>query len=386
VGKPLLLVEAGGSYRPGSEDRLTEIMATTLQAHKGYCRLLLTDLGVDEWHSCKVSTQQGFDDQPRLVDIVIYCFDDSGRTLATVFIENKLEGYWFSKGQAQRQHKALQDLEGERGKRVLVGIAEDSDLDRSDSGAKGPLAYSPRLVYDRVLVWSEIVDLAQRAGENYPQLRGGRDWRDRALDPEAAACQRLLYEFVAYLGEEALAAIDGDAVLALKLRDSAVQRGERLLDFAAQATSGFEPNQGKDGSLVWEDETIAGGECWYVAFKPLPDHWLASKEGELDLLIALAEYDDEHPVGEPHVYAGLTFEVDKHDRRKIESASEWKAEAEAQGFCVYTDRREVCIFRGRPLNWIVQEGSTLRDQAKAVADWASEALTAVQQLPPPPEA
>jgi hypothetical protein len=88
-----LLVEAGGSYLPGSEDRLTEIMATTLQVHDGFCRFLLAGLGVEDCHGYEVSTQQGFDRQSRLVDIVIYCFEDSGRTLATVFIENKLEGY-----------------------------------------------------------------------------------------------------------------------------------------------------------------------------------------------------------------------------------------------------------------------------------------------------
>ncbi len=386
MGEPLLLVEAAGSYRSGSEDRLTEIMATALNAHDGFSRLLLKDLEVDGWRHVEVNTQQGFGGESRLVDIVIYCFDSGGRPSATVFIENKLEGYWFSEGQAQRQRVALEATKHQGGKRVLAGITEDSDLARSDSAQYGRFAFKPGLHYDRVLVWSEVEALARQAGEGYQAPWGGADWQRRALNPETPACQRLLYEFITYLGGEALAALDKDTVLALKWWESAEDRVVNLLELTVGANGDFTPLEKKPDDLVIEGETMTGRLCWVVSFEPSQRHWLTSRtDGQLDLLIALSEYDDDRPVREPHIYAGISFAVDRDERRAIENASEWKASLEAQGFRMYPDRGVVSVYRGTPLNWIIQQGSTVNDQAGALATWTAETFSAAQLLPSPLE-
>jgi hypothetical protein len=257
------------SYRAASEDRLTEIMATTLDVHDGFRRVLLERLGVGDWDIREVRTQETFEYQTRLVDIVVYC-DQRGEP-ATVFIENKVDGYWFSEFQAQRQRAALAQRPGPQ---LLAGIAEDSDLAVSQAGFQPRLRFDPRSAYDFVLGWSDVQRLAERAGADFPQPWGGTRWHDQALDPRAPACQRLLHEFVSYLGGEALAALDENAVLALKLMDAAWERLESVLASAAGliGTHSPIPNPKRGEDYLFDGPSPAGATCRYAAYEPPVDH------------------------------------------------------------------------------------------------------------------
>jgi hypothetical protein len=93
---------------------LTEVFAAALDAHQLFCRKVVTETGARaEAASFEVTTQQGFDRHPRLVDVVINCHDADGDVVATVFVENKynprrmIEPHWFSLDQAKRQAAAL---------------------------------------------------------------------------------------------------------------------------------------------------------------------------------------------------------------------------------------------------------------------------------------
>lgn len=187
VGEPLLLLEAASRYQGDLEDRLTEMFAVALDAHDAFCRILVKEAGVKTDAAVfEVRTQQGFDGQPRLVDLVIRCRDEAGLVLATIFVENKynpgqlIEPYWFSSDQVKRQADALRR---QRGQRLLIGIASSADVRRRTD--------IPRQ-YNRILGWDTVADLAFAAG-------GGPTWHEDARRPNSPASQRILLEFWTYL-------------------------------------------------------------------------------------------------------------------------------------------------------------------------------------------
>ena len=90
------MVEAGGSYRPETEDRLTEVLAAALRAHPNFLSGLLAKVGAPSGTGTAVRTQEGFDGEPRLVDIVVHAFDARGEPTATVDQFSKL----FARGES----------------------------------------------------------------------------------------------------------------------------------------------------------------------------------------------------------------------------------------------------------------------------------------------
>jgi hypothetical protein len=379
------MVEAGGSYRPDTEDRLTEVLAAALRAHPNFLASFLTEIGAPSGEGTAVRTQEGFEGEPRLVDIVAHAFDARGEPTATVFIENKLDS-WFSEQQAARQRRALNRLRPKPPCRLLVGIAEDRDLARCGPEASGVLSYDPRTAYDQVIGWTTVESIARSAGESFDAPWGGPHWQECASEPAAPGCQRVLHEFLIYLGEEALPGLTPDDVVAVERLDLAVEGVEALLSQAVAHVRGYKL-QTDDENPVGDDLTAGEATCWVVEFQPPKDHWLTSMSGPtLDLLVAGREWEDARGATKPQIYAGLAFEVTRAQRDAAQAAVHWKAQAEAAGFQPFIGKEFVLAYRSKELRWITEQGQTIADQAEALGQWAVEAFDAACELPPPPMA
>ena len=124
MGEPLLLTDAAESYRRDSEDRLTEIFATALDAHPQFCRSLHDAFGLPSAVRYAIATQHWANRQCR-IDMRIAAFGAHDERLSVVYSEHKLEGYWFSEGQAERERGAL-DVEVGDEKRLICVIAADT--------------------------------------------------------------------------------------------------------------------------------------------------------------------------------------------------------------------------------------------------------------------
>ena len=202
MGDPLLLVVAASRYRGDLEDRLTEIFATALSEHEGFCRELLEHLDLVAPDGLEVKTQQSFRAGPARIDLVIRGYDRSGGPTVVVFIESKYnprklaDSYWFDDDQARRELRALESQPASE--RRLVALASDRDLRK-------------RLVpdaYEYRLGWREIADLADRAG-------GTVGWQSQARRSSESVPQRVLLEFWTYLKGDTVGALNEDDLFVL---------------------------------------------------------------------------------------------------------------------------------------------------------------------------
>jgi hypothetical protein len=386
VGKPLLLTQALRSYSDDLEDRLTEVLATTLEVHEGFCRLLVDRFGLEDRAAhYEICTQKTIGADRTRIDLAITGHDLRGTTSATVFVESKynparrLHGYWFHSDQYNRQRAAL---DRESGTKLLVGIASASDLDRLSGPEELRPDYDPtEKAYDAVISWNEVVAIARRAG-------GEPGWEQAARKPDALAAQRVLLEFVTYLNQEGapMGAVDDDDIFVLRRSAVAEERVERLLEIAGEAVAG----QVSTGADVYEveadNESPNGSARMWVTVEPPESTWMSElRDAQLIVMITGAEYGEERSVGVPFAYAGLAWNAGKEGRDAI-SASAWAAKAKSAALDLYWDGNMCSVLAGKPLEQALEGGDTLHDQATRLAEWASPAIRAAMKLPNPPDA
>jgi hypothetical protein len=366
VGDPLLLLEAASSYRGDLEDRLTELFATALSEHDGFCRELLEHIGVrDVLARFDVKTQQSFPDGPARVDLVIRGSDDASTPTAVVFIESKYNprklpsSYWFRDDQARQQATALAGEPGED--RHLVAIASDPDLLRRLI----PDQYVPRIG------WRGIAELANRAG-------GPDGWQADARRPTASVAQRVLLEFWTYLKGDTVGALEESDLDVLGQIVRAEDRVTALLERAAE-------------ELEWDEEVaddwITPGEApiHYIGGEVPTHSWVAKRrDGSLYALVTGAEWNDESPAGEPQLYAGWGFSAKREERDAI-ATSPWPTTVTEAGLIALFEPDGIYVFSQRALSEIVERAGTLSAQASLLVSWAQEVVATALALPEPPD-
>lgn len=366
VGEPLLLLEAASAYRGDLEDRLTELLGTALAEHEGFRNELLSHVGVrPPFAQSSVLTQQSFPEGPARVDLVIRTYDDAGRPVAVIFVENKYNPrklanpYWFTDEQARRQASVLASQSAAEHR--LVAIASDFDLRRLPVPDE----------YEHKLGWRRIAELADASG-------GGHGWQTSARRPTTSVPQRVLLEFWTYLKGDTVGALSDDDLETLGQIVRAESRVKALLEQVADLL-------GWEDAKVYDDWLTAGeSPIHYIACEARKEHWLDRRtDGGVYVLVANAEWNDTSQYGQPHVYAGVGFSAEREECVAL-TESTWRAEVQQAGAEIF-DTDGIYALAGKPLAEVVAEGQTLSGQAGALADWARSTIDSIETLPAPPD-
>ena len=249
MGEPLLIIDAARSYGKDGENRRTELLATGLDAHMGLCEALAKRLGLSPGSRYIIETQRWVSQQTR-VDLSIKAYSESGARTSTIYSEHKIEGYGFSEGQVERERSAL-DHEPGNGKRLIcvIPVAAAAQLEATTgSNAQAP----PSHAFDSVLTWEEVTALIDDAGRGYHEPWGRQGWSERALEPEAPACQRILAELLFYLkGEETLSSLTDEEIHAFQLADQANEKITNLMILASSKASPYVAVEDEKQELVF---------------------------------------------------------------------------------------------------------------------------------------
>jgi hypothetical protein len=383
-----LLIEAMYSYGGDREDRLTEVLASVLEVHQDFCRLITGRAGLRcDVERFGVETQVGAPGQRRLVDLVLRGAAADGEIVGSVFVEckynpqHKPDPYWFTHDQADRQMRALR---AEPGEQRLIGVCSKGDLDRLDGPLDTRPDFDPRAVYDEVISWSEVRMLAREAG-------GDEAWEAQARSASASLADRLLLEFLTYLELEGdtMGALANDDLFVLARYAQAQDRVDRLLDRATQdLAAAMAPLDGSGGPEFEPeedvDETTGAPRMWYAADAP-EETWLADlREGAIYVTVTGAKYDEEEEVGTPSVYAGVGWSPGRAGKKRL-VGSKWEAAANDASVGLYWDGNDCNVLAHKPLQEITESGNTIVAQADVLAKWAHRSIVTVLGLAPPPD-
>ncbi len=380
MGRPLLLLEAAYSYRVDGEDRLTELFATALSAHPGFCRELHEKLNLPGGERYLIATQHRVSPECRL-DMRIEARSLDGATTSVVYSEHKLDGYWFSDGQVAREKAGL-EAERAADKRLICVISADELATLQAAEPNTPARTATAMDFDEPFTWSDIAGLARQAGRAWPAPWGGSGWADRALEASAPAAQRVLVEFLAYLEEDEVPeAISADDLLAFRIADQAQTKVESMLTLAARHVAAF-PLSAEDEDTVYDDESSTGVPLTCINFDLPEEHWLATDENSV-LSAAIATTNAGAPWAdeEPHVYAGL-YIADEY-ATAAQADREWIAAAATHNLGALAYEPGLWIVGTRLLSDFTATGVTLETQAAALGRWLAETLATSAELGPP---
>ena len=361
------LLDSALTYFDGSENRLTEIFATTLEVHEDFARAFFdrVDIDLPDDVHFQAFTQKAVAEGAR-PDMVVRALQGQ-HLVAQLWSEHKIRGGGFRDMQLEDYRDILAR---ERSQSRLVGIVAEVE-----SGSEGPDW--------RMLTWQQVAELANTVGARRGAANGaGRDWRTSALGPTAPARERVLHEFVRYIEEENEAVVnplDSENLQAFKKAAETTLGLVALLDRAGQHMHPeFEPDEAgpdgaEDGSYYWQLFTTPE-ESWLSrieagGFQAYPELMAASDD---------SWWSDSR--GEPAFGVGYTLDARLYE--SLAADADWLARlAHASvDLDIYDDY--VRVFCTKPIADVLGEGSTLDEQARALARWAKPGLTTVGELDP----
>jgi hypothetical protein len=346
------LLDAVSSH--GKEDRLTEVFATVLDTHVELAAALFTKVGLPVGERFQVFTQVSVVPGSR-PDMLVHSLGRTGAVVSRLWSEHKLDA-GFGDMQRERYLAALDDLEGPR---RLVLIVRDAPTAREDGDWRG-------------FTWQEIGELVNAVGRTW----GGRDWRQRALGPDAPAKHRLLGELLWYLEDKDLAVVhslNADNLLAYKLMVETGRGLFALLERAAQNADALTPSHGgnEDDVTLWQQ------------FEPPKESWLDGFSGfevSVELLASDRDYWSPARHDEPALAAGYSFEAALHPA--LSARREWVAQLDAAGFSCELWAQWVRVYRTMPMSELLGAGDSLNAQAQVLGVWAQDAITELGRLDP----
>jgi hypothetical protein len=205
---------AASSNRHSSENRLTELYGTVLEAHGGFARRVLERVDLPFFEPYRVFTQELLMGSGK-IDLILRGFDSSGGVRTVLYAEHKEPGGGWQEGQPQKYLKDLarETRHGAEG-RLLVVVGSRKDLaGRVQKRARARIAEATAEAAqlragqrDRRIVfttWQEVGGLADAAGQMAAVSAGC--WRSLAAARDAPAAQRVLLELIWYLEGEGYA-------------------------------------------------------------------------------------------------------------------------------------------------------------------------------------
>jgi hypothetical protein len=340
--------------KSGAEDRLTELFATVLAAHRELAVALFTEVGLAVGERFRVSTQVSVAPGER-PDMVLEALGRNGAVVARLWSEHKVDARF---GDRQRE-RYLAALRARDGPGKLIFVVRDVPTAREDGDWRG-------------FTWQEVAELVDRVGRDW----GGPGWRVRAADPEAPAKQRLLYELLWYLEDKDLAVVhslNADNLLAFKLRAETDRAVLALLERAAQNAAPLEPVGGDDEDDVtsWEQFKVPAGS-WLPRF--------ARFEAVAELMLSDRDYWSPSQHDEPSFGAGYALEAPLHS--VLSAGQEWVEQLDAGGFSCELWTGYVRVYRTMPMSELLGAGDSLNAQAWALGAWARDAILELGRLDP----
>lgn len=363
---PQTVLQAGLSYQPGWENRLTAIFAAVLDQHYRLAGALFELVGLPTGVRYEAYTEEWVTPERR-VDMQVVAKDAANGDVAHIWSEHKRHGGVFSTAQREDYLTALESQGGGRLVTIIPDLRDD-DHDSQAAGADDELARSGEASASEPrwwgLDWQLVAELANGVGESDPDW-GGRGWQERALKPDVPAAQRALYELVWYLEEEGYAVVDPlnlDHVRALRHFPDTEIAVSTLLKRAADEMTGFTPAGDVD----------AYGDGFVQSFE-LPEGSWPQRLGATAELVAHCDdgwIDD--PQGEPALAVGLSLSADWY--RPLTAQPGWAGRVHTAGFSLSEYDEWVLIYATRPLSDVASYGNTVADQARYVAQWAEPHL------------
>lgn len=351
------LIAASEAATEGSENRLTEVLATVLDAHHPLSAELFACRGLDAGARVRYFTQEWLAPgcQP---DMVARSEDQHRGPVAELWFEHKKDS-GFRPGQLEDYRDALASRAGRNGpgSNGLIALVVDED-EASDW---------------TVLTWQTLAEKADRLGREWE----GPSWREHALKPEAPAMWRLLHELLAYLEKEGLAvlkALDQRNVDVFRALPDTWDRLEALVTRAAGVT-GLTP-LGELGLWLHDD----GSALWQL-FEPAPNSWLVTRidQEEHDCWAELSLWAEE-PLDEPAVVAGYTLPSTLY--HTLHAHGDLAARANKVGLEIREWDDHARIVRIKTLAEFVEGSDSLDEQVGRVAAFAREAIAAAEDLDP----
>lgn len=359
------LLDAALTYFDGSENRLTEVFATVLEAHGGFARALFDRVGIElpDGVRFEAYTQKTVAEGCR-PDMALLAFQDR-HLVAQLWSEHKIDGGGFRDMQLEDYRDALAR---EPSQHRLVGIVADLE-----SGSGGPDW--------RILRWQEVAELANSVGIESAADGVASDWRKSALGPAALARQRLLHEFIWYVEEENGAVVNPLSSDNLQAFQKAAETTVGLLTLLERAAGHmrdeFEPDEDPDGA---ED----GGYYWQLFATPQRSWLHRIQAGGFDaypeLMAAAEDSWWSGSRGEPAFGVGYTLDAQMYE--SLAADADWLARLAHAGIDFDLYDGWLRVFCTKPIADVLGEGSTLDEQARALARWAKRGLTTVGELDP----
>ena len=382
------VLEAGLTYREGWENRLTAILASVMDQHRGFASALFDRVGLPTAEVYEAYTEEWVTPDRR-VDMQVLAKDAKGAVVAQIWSEHKRIGGTF--GTNQREHY-LAALEREPGEGRLLTVVADVRNDNSedqgepaddeaneDDAGKGvsigdgdelpsrPGEPSPEDPRWWGMTWQLLAEIAEGAGQAYPDPWGGAGWADKALRDEAPAAQRALYELLWYLEREGYAVVAPLAVEHIQAIRHAADTFEVSLTLVSRAADRMSPLIADEEAQL--DDELHGCSQDFVVEGLWPERFDAG----IELLLWDDDSWTDKPHGEPSVAVGVSFDSEWH--RPLSKNTEWVHRIREAGFCFAEYDGWLCCYATIPLSEVVEKGGrTIAEQSHYIASWGSPLL------------
>ncbi len=361
------LLDAGQSYLEGSENRLTEVLATVLAAHDDLARefFALAGLTTADAERFEVYTQVPVAEGAR-PDMVVWAFIGDA-VVALLWCEHKVGPGAFRDLQLEDYRDALGNQRCKRNR--LVGIVSDVT-----AGHEGPDW--------TMLTWQSLAEAANNLGRRWGTAVDAKDWRTEALAPLAPARERLLHELLWYLEESENVVVD-----ALVAENVESFRGARKTALAIVTLLGRTAEHASPFKADGEANGTEWGDQYWVQFQTPDDSWLQRLRAEQwyawpELTLAdSAGWSAAHD-GDPAFGAGYT--LDKRLYETLASDEAWVRRLEAKELSIGEFDGYTRVFRTKPLADLVSAYDTLDMQARTLAAWTRESLQLAADADPGP--
>lgn len=352
------LLEAALSHGVGSEDRLTELLATALDQDRDFADEYCRYFGIEPGQRYDVKVQVRTDVGTR-VDMELVR-RGAGQSAAVIWSEHKLDTQFHDR--QLKYPEAQRRRYGESGQ--TVAIVKDS--------ATIPQAW-------KGITWQRLSELADDAGRDSL----GDGWRDLAMSRGSCAGKRVLAEFLWYLERQELAMpmqpLTSELLEVLSHRVTTTDAMYSLLEgVRAELQTRFP----KSGILSDEGDWIG------VSCAPPSGSWIERLGGDLDINFSVSDDWTPDRNGRPLFAAGACFR-DPESCDRLSAAFSWREHVEAKDFLadLFEGERPFIVYRWVPAAKILEAGEALSDQVDWLMAWSEavfdEILSRNPDQPPP---